>query len=788
MEVQHRTTAAQVSERLCLLHLGVVVLVLGISTQVFASVIKVNQARQMIHDKAGVYEDPSGKLDYDSILRLPESRFKTNKFGSSFGFSSSAYWFQFDFENAAEVPAKRLLVFETSWMNSIELYGPVDEGRPSMRELGDHRPYRMRTRASPSFIFDLELPPGESTYCARVVSHQALMLPISLWSPLEFEFRERKMAAYFGAIYGAVALMFLYNFLVYISVRDRRYIFYCLYLLSFFLMNFAYNGFSFAFLWPNSPGFANMSYALFIYGFQISGLLFAMAFLETKERFPYLHRFLRGLILLECVVACITWLSGLELLYNQLAVMLIFVYAPTVFTAGFYAWRRGFRAARLFVLASTATLIGSFVTALTVSGFIPFSFPAFHAVEFGILIDITLLVLALADRVNLAQKKRREAQDVILRAQSVARAELENRVIERTRELSLLYELTAYVNEGLTMKEVLDKVYQSLRQVVPYERMGLALVEDEELEAVWSRQGDSAGAGIPAGYSVPLPGSRLETLLKSGQPRILSNLEEYLKEHPDSQSTAMLVKSGFRSSLTLPLKIHGESLGFLFLTCLRPNTYDETHVHFLTLIADQLSMIIEKSRMHDEQMRLKASLEAANEELSSLARIDPLTGLANRREFEAKLDQEWRRAIRDRIPISFIMLDIDLFKAYNDALGHLEGDRCLEKVAASLEGVVRRANDCATRYGGEEFGVLLSDCPQSAAEEIAESIRKTIESLKISHPASPMEVVTVSCGSATVIPELGIPPKELVQRADEALYQAKAGGRNRVVCARGDAA
>lgn len=437
---------------------------------------------------------------------------------------------------------------------------------------------------------------------------------------------------------------------------------------------------------------------------------------------------------------------------------------------------------------ATAILVGSFMTALTVSGSIPFSFPAFHAVEFGILIGIALVVLALADRVNLARKERREAKDVNLRAQSVARAELENRVKERTRELSLLYELTAYVNEGLTMKEVLDKVYQSLRQVVPYERMGLALVDGERLEAVWSRQGDSAGTGIPAGYSVRLSGTRLERLLKSGRPRILSNLEEYFKEHPDSEATAMLVEGGFRSSLTLPLKICGETQGALFLTCLRPNTYDETHVHFLTLIADQLSMIIEKSRMHDELMRLKASLEAANEELSSLARIDPLTGLANRREFEKKLEQEWRRGIRGGSPVSFIMLDIDFFKDYNDALGHLEGDRCLQKVAASLEGVVRRPNDCASRYGGEEFGVLLSDCPQSAAEEIAESIRKAIESLRITHPSSPMEVVTVSCGSATAIPELGFSPRELIRRADEALYQAKALGRNRVASAREDVA
>ncbi|MDZ7699976.1 MAG: diguanylate cyclase [Deltaproteobacteria bacterium] len=161
---------------------------------------------------------------------------------------------------------------------------------------------------------------------------------------------------------------------------------------------------------------------------------------------------------------------------------------------------------------------------------------------------------------------------------------------------------------------------------------------------------------------------------------------------------------------------------------------------------------------------------------------DGLTGVANRRHFEETLDKEWRRSARDKDPLSIIMVDIDLFKAYNDAYGHQKGDECLKQVAQCIQSGLKRPGDLAARYGGEEFVVVLPDTDMKGAMAVAEKIKNGMEALRIPHRASTVsEHVTVSQGVATGIAEPSITPESLVEAADQALYQAKKGGRNRVV-------
>ncbi|MCH7343182.1 diguanylate cyclase [Pelomonas sp. CA6] len=174
-------------------------------------------------------------------------------------------------------------------------------------------------------------------------------------------------------------------------------------------------------------------------------------------------------------------------------------------------------------------------------------------------------------------------------------------------------------------------------------------------------------------------------------------------------------------------------------------------------------------------------LRQANEHLSRLSFVDPLTGLANRRRFNEALDDEWRRARRTGSPLALIMADIDGFKAYNDLLGHLQGDHCLGAVAGVFAQAVGRAGDLAARYGGEEFVVLLPGADPAAAAAVAQEIRVRCERLAIPHPASPTgPVVTLSLGVAACVPTEGGKPESLISEADAALYRAKQEGRNRV--------
>jgi diguanylate cyclase (GGDEF)-like protein len=167
----------------------------------------------------------------------------------------------------------------------------------------------------------------------------------------------------------------------------------------------------------------------------------------------------------------------------------------------------------------------------------------------------------------------------------------------------------------------------------------------------------------------------------------------------------------------------------------------------------------------------------AEERLEELATTDALTGLKNRRKFDTEIDLEWRRAARNGTPVALLMLDADHFKSYNDTWGHQAGDQVLVGIAICVSDSVRRAGDCAARFGGEEFAVLLPGLSNIEAFRVAETIR-----LKVEH-WSEDPVSTVSIGVASMIPSASLDWSDLIEAADKALYAAKANGRNQSVLA-----
>lgn len=168
--------------------------------------------------------------------------------------------------------------------------------------------------------------------------------------------------------------------------------------------------------------------------------------------------------------------------------------------------------------------------------------------------------------------------------------------------------------------------------------------------------------------------------------------------------------------------------------------------------------------------------------LEELAMIDSLTEIANRRRYDVALEDEWRRCARNGSPLSLIVVDVDHFKAYNDHLGHAEGDVVLRQVAQTLQSIAGRPGDLVARYGGEEFVILLPETDAAAAESLAQEARLGVEALQIRHPASPVsEWITISLGGKTVIPDGATADPEFFRGADAALYIAKATGRNKLV-------
>ncbi len=221
------------------------------------------------------------------------------------------------------------------------------------------------------------------------------------------------------------------------------------------------------------------------------------------------------------------------------------------------------------------------------------------------------------------------------------------------------------------------------------------------------------------------------------------------------------------------------------------NGYKAENWCFMPHTQTRLYLTADAGPVYDEQGELIAVVQTIRDgteyknvqaTLKELSVTDELTGLHNRRFLNERLHNEWTRGIRSQQPLSLILLDIDFFKQYNDTYGHTAGDECLKSVASILQRSLMRSSDAATRYGGEEFCLLLPNTPLDGAFDVADRIRSSIKRLNIPHNTSEVSsTVTLSDGIASLIPSSHTKSSLLVTMADEALYEAKALGRNQSV-------
>jgi diguanylate cyclase (GGDEF)-like protein len=183
-------------------------------------------------------------------------------------------------------------------------------------------------------------------------------------------------------------------------------------------------------------------------------------------------------------------------------------------------------------------------------------------------------------------------------------------------------------------------------------------------------------------------------------------------------------------------------------------------------------------RLEDRVAERTDELQKLNKKLEELSETDGLTGIANRRCFNNKLEAEWRRALRNGEPLTLAILDVDWFKKYNDHYGHPAGDECIRKVAQICEQIYCRPGDLAARYGGEEFAFITPATSIEGAFSIAQKVCRTVESLAMPHSQSKLNYLTVSIGVASILPSEASNPESLLLAADQALYRAKNMGRN----------
>ncbi len=245
-----------------------------------------------------------------------------------------------------------------------------------------------------------------------------------------------------------------------------------------------------------------------------------------------------------------------------------------------------------------------------------------------------------------------------------------------------------------------------------------------------------------------------------------------IKEEPRLRDVPVIMVTATSSELNLEKAFEAGAMDFI--------NKPFRDVELLTRVRSALRL----KQEIDRRKQRESELTQANAELLKLSCQDGLTGVANRRHFDETMEMEWRRAIRNEKPISLLMIDIDFFKNYNDHFGHVPGDECLKMVSETLELSLKRPADFVTRYGGEEFAVILPETDLPGAGKLGEEMRRAVEAKGMQHPRSvTAPVVTISVGAACFKPQRGESTNmmNLIAMADGALLEAKRTGRNRVV-------
>ncbi len=400
-----------------------------------------------------------GQVLQSSLAATPDS----DGGALNFGYTASAYWLVVPMENPETSPLERLLVFEPTWLDEVQVTLVDSSGQMQTQVGGDTLPFERRAELRRQINFNVVVPPGQSTLVVRVASRDTLFVVMSLLDRSAFNRLVSGEAAFFGFFYGALLALIAFNLMLYLSVREPMYLAYCAYVGAFVVLHPVYNGHAFGLFYREWPEFSNWAHSLFAYLFALSGLVFASVFLDLKNKLPRVHRVWQGFLL----VFFLFFLATIPLGYGfhaRGAVNWIVIYSVFVLGLGCISLKYGNSAAKYYLAATVAGLVGSAVTASTVLGLLPYTFVTFRAVDFGMLIDAIMLSLALSERisrVNRLERLRRFFSPAV--ADQLLSARNEDLYRPHHREIVVLFlDLRGYTS--FTLEQGADEVMRVLAE------------------------------------------------------------------------------------------------------------------------------------------------------------------------------------------------------------------------------------------------------------------------------------------------------------------------------------
>ncbi|MFL1418655.1 7TM diverse intracellular signaling domain-containing protein [Pseudomonas fildesensis] len=353
-----------------------------------------------------VLEDPSDTLTIADVSSPAyAAQFKTHdKATLNAGYSRSVFWLKVDLHYMAKDPrSPRTWFLELAYppLNHLDLYQRDTTGNYRMTaRTGSALPFSSRQVRQSNYLFKLNfVPDQQETLYLRLQSQGSIQAPLTLWAGTAY-MEEQPLRLYvLGAIYGVLLGMLIYNLFIYLSVRDTSYLYYILYIASFGLYQLSVNGVAAEYFWPNNPWWTNAAVPFLIGSAALFGSLFARSFLHTAQHSRWINRLLLALVAGGAVVMLLSLMTSYALAL-RLATGLALVFTVTIFVAAIKAWYCGQRMARYFIIAWSAFLLGGVVNTMMVLGYLPNIFLTMYASQIGSAIEVALLSLALADRIN----------------------------------------------------------------------------------------------------------------------------------------------------------------------------------------------------------------------------------------------------------------------------------------------------------------------------------------------------------------------------------------------------